>query len=104
THLLFIDSDIKFSEEDVLLLLHWIESSDDKDVMCGPYPKKTISWEKVKDAVDKGLADDDPKVLEKYSGDFVLNRISSESFNLYEPIEVNETGTGFMMIKRKVFE
>jgi hypothetical protein len=38
THLLFIDSDIKFSANDVLSML-----LADKDVICGVYPKKEIA-------------------------------------------------------------
>ena len=38
THLLFIDSDILFNPEDVLALLGL-----DKDVIGGPYPKKSIN-------------------------------------------------------------
>ena len=39
SHLFFIDSDIKFSANDVLSMI-----SADKDVICGVYPKKEINW------------------------------------------------------------
>lgn len=104
THLLFIDSDISFSPEDVILLLHYSVTEDDKDIICGPYPKKNISWEKIKKAVDDGHGDVNPNNLERFSGDFVLNQIVSGQFRLDKPIEVKEAGTGFMLIKRKVFE
>lgn len=103
THLLFIDGDIGFSPEDVLFLLsNSVEK--DLDVVCGPYPKKSISWEKIKAVVDQGKADNDPQILEKYVGDYVIGVENSGSYNLYEPIEVTESGTGFMLIQRKVLE
>jgi hypothetical protein len=105
THMMFIDSDIGFSANDVLALMA-ISMMDEKyHVMCGPYPKKTISWEKIKQAVDKGVADENPNVLENYVGDYVFNPKSNTThIKLSEPVEVSEGGTGFMMIRRDVFE
>ena len=104
THLLFIDSDIGFSSQDVLAMLALSHENDDYDVLCGPYPKKTISWEKIKHAVDQGVADENANVLENYVGDYVFNPIRSAAIRLSEPAEVAEGGTGFMLIKREVFE
>ena len=42
SHLLFIDSDIHFNPQDVLALM-----AIDKDVIGGPYPKKSINWRNV---------------------------------------------------------
>ena len=66
THLMFIDSDIGFNPNDVLALAALAEPGSDKHIMCGPYPKKTIAWEKIKKAVDKGFGDDNPQALQKY--------------------------------------
>lgn len=105
THLMFIDSDIGFSPNDVIGLLALMHNNEEIDVIGGPYPKKCISWEKIKLAVDKGVADDDPKVLEQFVGDFVLNPINGKNqLKVNEPAEVAEIGTGFMMIKRSTFE
>jgi hypothetical protein len=105
THMLFIDSDIGFNANDIVAILAMMEDDSDYDIMGGPYPKKCISWEKVKAAVDKGFADEDPNELEKFVGDFVFNpKEGGERIPLGEPVEVLEIGTGFMMIKRKVFE
>lgn len=104
THLLFIDSDITFAAQDVLVMLHYSEG-EDKDIVCGPYPKKAISWEKVKSAVDKGFADKDPLILENFTGDYVFNPVDgTERIPLGEPAEVKEGGTGFMLIRKNVFE
>src|SRR6056300_977380 len=98
THLMFIDSDIGFSAQDVLSLLGLSIINDDYDVVCGPYPKKTIAWEKIKQAVDQGFADENPNNLEKYVGDYVFNPASGQSqIILDEPVKVLEGGTGFMM-------
>jgi hypothetical protein len=108
THLMFIDSDIGFNANDViaLLALQSENPEDDKyDIIAGPYPKKCISWEKIKLAVDKGFADDDANQLEKYVGDYVFNPTGDRAeIPLGEPVEVLEAGTGFMMIRRNTFE
>src|SRR6056300_1836246 len=54
SHMIFIDSDIGFNWKDVITLLHLCNEDDGMDVVCGPYPKKTIAWEKVKAACDAG--------------------------------------------------
>jgi len=50
-YLLFIDSDIHFEAQDVLVLSHFAINNDNMDIICGPYPKKAISWEKIKRAL-----------------------------------------------------
>lgn len=105
THLMFIDSDIGFDPHDVLSLLALADDESPYDVICGPYPKKTISWEKIKIAVDKGFADSDPNELEKFVGDYVFNPKQGHGhIPINQPVEVSEAGTGFMMIRRKTFE
>lgn len=105
THLLFIDSDITFDPDSVLSLLALQSDESPYDVIAGPYPKKCISWEKIKQAVDKGAADVDPNNLQKFVGDYVFNLANGQTqMKLDEPVEVLEAGTGFMMIRRKTFE
>jgi hypothetical protein len=99
THLLFIDADIHFDPRDVVACL-----ALDKDVVGGPYPKKSIKWGAIKEAVKKH-----PEIatteLEKLAGDFVFNPVpGTEKFSVAEPVEVLEIGTGFMMVKREVFD
>lgn len=104
THLMFIDSDIAFNPNDILGMLAMQGDNEPYDVLCGPYPKKCISWEKIKHAVDKGFADENPEILGKFVGDYVFNPASgSNSIPLGEPVEVLESGTGFMMIRRDTF-
>lgn len=105
THLMFIDSDIGFNYKDVLALLHLCDEHNEYDIITGPYPKKTIAWEKVKAAADQGYGEDNPFQLEHFVGDFVFNPAQNiTSFKLDEPVEIREGGTGFMMIKRSVFD
>jgi hypothetical protein len=105
THLMFIDSDIGFDPRDVLAMLALQGDDTEYDVLAGPYPKKCISWEKIKLAVDKGMADEDPNALERYVGDFVFNpKSGSGSIRVDQPVEVSEVGTGFMMTRRSAFE
>lgn len=108
THLMFIDSDIGFNANDVIALMALQSDNpddDNYDIIAGPYPKKCISWEKIKTAVDKGFADEDPNQLEKYVGDYVFNPAGGVGeIPLGEPVEVLEAGTGFMMIRRNTFD
>jgi len=105
-HMMFIDSDIGFNPQDVLALMALQANETDKyDIIGGPYPKKCISWEKIKAAVDKGVADTDANVLEKYVGDYVFNpKNNTGSIAISEPCEVLEIGTGFMMIAKEAMQ
>jgi len=99
THLLFIDADIHFDPQDVLRLL-----SEDKDIICGIYPKKEINWATVKRAVDAGVPEHE---LKHHTGSFVVNLVGyvgEVTVPINEPVEIYNGGTGFMLIKREVFE
>lgn len=101
-HLMFIDSDIGFDPQDIIAMMALQIQNDEYDIIGGPYPKKCISWEKIKRAVDKGVADENPNVLDKFVGDFVFNPKGGQTqIALSEPVEVLEIGTGFMMIKKE---
>jgi len=105
THMIFLDSDIGFDYNDVLAMLALMSEESEYDIMCAPYPKKVIAWEKIKDAVDRGFADDNPNQLENFVGDYVFNPANGTgSFKINEPVEVMEGGTGFMMIRKAAFE
>jgi hypothetical protein len=105
THMLFIDSDIGFDPNDIIMMLALQSDESEYDVIAGPYPKKNISWEKIKQAVDQGVADEDPTVLDRYVGDYVFNPVGGSGvIPLGEPAEVLEVGTGFMMVRRRAYE
>jgi hypothetical protein len=99
THLMFIDADITFNPEDIVRMVN-----ADKDIICGLYPKKEINWKTVADALKQGV---DYKDLPNYTGSFVVNPANGATEvkgNLNEPMEIDNGGTGFMLIKRNVFE
>ena len=99
THLLFLDSDIHYNPQDVVALL-----ALDKDVIGGPYPKKSINWNNIAHAA-RNHPDLDPRELETLVGEYVFNVVKGTSqFSVTEPLEVLEIGTGFMLVKREVFD
>jgi len=96
-YLMFIDADIGFGPDAVATLL-----AADRDVACGIYPKKEINWDSIKRAASAGKIDE----LEDHAGAFVFNMIGDTHAETDEQgmVEVRHGGTGFMLIKRKVFE
>lgn len=99
THLLFIDADISFNPQDVVALL-----ALDKEIIGGPYPKKSIEWNQLHKALKKN-PDIPATDYEKLTGSMVFNPVAGTSkFSITEPLPVMDLGTGFMMISREVFE
>jgi len=99
THLMFVDADIRFNPNDVLTMLE-----ADKEIICGIYPKKEINWNQVHKAALEGVP---PEKLKFYTGAFVVNLknyAGEATVPVNEPIEIWNGGTGFMLIKREVFE
>jgi len=99
THLMFIDADIRFSAADIPPMV-----SADKDIICGIYPKKEINWSTVRAAISAGVPDDQ---LKHHTGSFVINLVDyvgEVTVPINQPLEVWQGGTGFMLIKREVFE
>ena len=97
SHLMFVDSDMYFNNEAIATLY-----KADKDIVCGIYPKKEIDWDKVLTAANKGKVD-----LPNHSSSFVLNLphgVKKVEPDLDGMVEVRHGGTGFMLIKREVFE
>jgi hypothetical protein len=98
-YLMFIDADIGFDGQAVATLM-----AADKDIACGIYPKKEVDWV----AVEKAVAQGKTTELKDYSGAFVLNVDHETSKNAQVDesgcIEVRHGGTGFMLIKRQVFD
>src|SRR5665213_3430673 len=95
THFLFVDADIGFEPEQVFRL---IESG--ADVVAGVYPIKRVNWEKVKRAIENRR----PK-LASASLDYVLEINDPDHVAVVNGFtRVRYAGTGFLMIRRHVFE
>jgi hypothetical protein len=106
THLLFIDADVGFKAKDVLSLLYLMAQDNEKkyDVLAGSYPKKQIAWKKIKQAVEKGLGEENPDNLKYYGNDYTFLVPPGKKFTLKAPAEVSKIGTGFMMISRNILK
>ena len=99
THLMFIDSDIRFDPRHIPPML-----DADVDVICGIYPKKEINWHGVEKAVKEGVPVED---LKKRTGSLVVNLVdyaTTVTVPIDKPVEIWNGGTGFMLIKREVLE
>jgi hypothetical protein len=99
THMMFVDADIRFNPNDIVTMVQ-----ADKDIICGIYPKKEINWAGVDAAVKQGVQ---PHELTKYTGSMVVNLVDyqgSVTVPINQPIRIWNGGTGFMLIKRQVFE
>jgi hypothetical protein len=95
THLLFVDADIGFEPEQVFRL---IESG--ADVVAGVYPIKRVNWDKAKQA----LAADRPQP-QSACLDYVLEIDDPDHVVVVDGFtRVRYAGTGFLMIRRQVFE
>ena len=97
THMLFIDSDIRFIPEQIPPMIE-----ADKDIICGIYPKKEINWQQVREAVGRGQEN-----LANFTGSFVVNLVDNRPNVVVrqdQPCEVAALGTGFLMVKRRVYE
>ena len=80
THLMFIDSDIEFSDESVLRALAY-----DKPIMAAAYPKKALP---IQYAINFKFVDQNTKQIRVENG----------------AVEVLDASTGFFLIKREVIE
>lgn len=100
THLMWIDADIGFNPMDIVSMVY-----ADKDIVCGIYPKKEIEWKRVAQAVRDGVP---PERLSDHVGSFVVNLIGGTPGEDYETadelFEIGGGGTGFMLVKRGVFD
>jgi hypothetical protein len=95
THFLFIDADVHFDPESVMRL---IDSGHDIAVAC--YPKKCIMW----DQVDTGFKAGDVRDPSKLGSSLVMNFKYSHTPVVNGFTEVLDGPTGFMLIKRAVYE
>lgn len=96
TDFLFVDSDISFSADDVLSLV-----SLDEPIVGGIYSRKQIDWSRVVRASRAGIR---PDLLPYFGTVPVLNWLAPADIRIDELYEVRHIGTGFLRIRREVFE
>lgn len=95
THLLFCDADQKFKPADVAKMI-----KADKDIIVGCVPMKGINWDRVR----RGALRLHPN-LSQLTGIFNINELEGHSMtDPNEPFQIKHGGSGFMLIKRDVFE
>ena len=100
THLLFIDSDIAFNEGAAGRL---IEAN--KDVISIPYPLKDMNWDKGFKMIQEGKIKSALDLKNKAFYRYPFKVPDPENIKIQNKvIEVTHSPTGFMMIKREVFE
>lgn len=94
-YFMFIDADVHFEADAVVRL---IKSGHDISVSC--YPKKIVMWDQAAELVKQGDTRDPAKMASSLVVNFgARNRPIQDGF-----IEILDGPTGFMMIKRDVFE
>lgn len=105
THLLLIDREIMWDPRYVLKLL-----ANDKPICGAPCPKKGYRWERIKSRRIKEIVENENISEQEYRNKIRVHLID---YNVkFGPsrkiensvIEVEEIGSGFMLIKREVFE
>lgn len=100
THLMWIDADIGFNPVDIMGML-----IADRDIVCGIYAKKEIDWARVAEAAKAGVP---PEELSNHAGMFAVKLLASSATGASADsdglFEIEAGGTGFMLIKRGVFE
>jgi hypothetical protein len=95
THFLFIDADIGFEPEQVFRL---IESG--ADMVAGVYPIKRVNWDKARRVIESKRAKVPSAAL-----DYVLEISDPDHVAVVNGFtRVRYAGTGFLMIRRHVFE
>lgn len=94
-YFMFIDADIHFEAESVIRL---IGSGHDISVAC--YPKKCVMWDQGVTAINSG----DQRNLQLLTSSLVVNIGAKKREVENGFIQVLDGPTGFMVIKREVFE
>jgi|TARA_R100000084_G_C4651627_1_gene150091 hypothetical protein len=99
THLLFIDSDIYFQAKSIFSMLE-----ADKDVISVPYPLKTLMWDKTFRKMKDGKIKN-PDDIRRSLHTYPMKVPDPQNINVEKGImEVTDSPTGCMLIKRKVIE
>lgn len=96
-YLLFVDADVSFEAEDVLKMV-----SEDKDVIGGIYPKKMFNWNRIHQVSKNSDVTDGLHTSGLVYVVHTANKTEDINFGGIE--EVDSIGTGYLLIKRSVFD
>lgn len=98
THLLFLDADMSCNPHDIVRMVE-----ENVDIVGGVYPFKMLHWDWVEHAVKNGIT---AKDLATHSTNYVFTPLqhTSRFLDSEDLKEVESVGTGYMLIKRHVFE
>lgn len=99
THLFFIDADIAFDDH---LIRRFVEF--DKDVVCGLYPRKGILWERLDELDKRAMVSMTSKKIQTRLMSFNYRKDDSDYTTNNGFLKIHYSGTGFMCIKRGVFD
>ena len=100
THLLFIDSDISFNAGAAERLV-----ACDKDIISIPYPLKDMNWDKALKLFNEGKLKTAKDIRNKAFYRYPMKVPDNNAIKIKDGIiEVTHSPTGFMMIKREVFD
>ena len=100
THLLFIDSDISFNAGAAERLV-----ACDKDIISIPYPLKDMNWDKALKLFGEGRLKTAQDIRNKAFYRYPMKVPDNNAIKIKDGIiEVTHSPTGFMMIKREVFD
>jgi len=100
THLLFIDSDISFNAGAAERLV-----ACDKDIISIPYPLKDMNWDKALKLFNEGKLKTAKDIRNKAFYRYPMKVPDNNAIKIKNGIiEVTHSPTGFMMIKREVFD
>jgi len=100
THLLFIDSDISFNAGAAERLV-----ACDKDIISIPYPLKDMNWDKALKLFGEGKLKTAKDIRNKAFYRYPMKVPDNNAIKIKDGIiEVTHSPTGFMMIKREVFD
>ena len=95
SHFVFIDADIDFDPKSIVRLVR-----SNHEISVSLYPKKVVMWDQAKQAVENG----DTRDMAMLSSCLVAN-VGATQRNVENGfVEVLDGPTGFMVIKRTVFE
>tara|TARA_R100000231_G_scaffold91817_1_gene69122 strand:+ start:533 stop:1408 length:876 start_codon:yes stop_codon:yes gene_type:complete len=99
THLLFIDSDIYFQGKSIFTML-----KADKHIISVPYPLKTLMWDKAFKKMQEGKIKS-PDDIRRSLHTYPMKVPDANNIKLKNGVmEVTDSPTGCMLIKREVIE